>query len=94
MQFESTETTATTFLESVNESIKQYVNDAIITALDAYTIRESYYTKQNAAKYVGVSMATLNQMLAHGLEITQVPGTTVQRISKRSLDQFMQDNLA
>ncbi|WDF82049.1 helix-turn-helix domain-containing protein [Lacticaseibacillus pabuli] len=49
-----------------------------------------YMDKQTAAKYLQVSMGTLNSWINHGLEFTQVKG--VIRLSKTDLDSFMKAN--
>lgn len=48
----------------------------------------SYLSLGEAAQYVGISRASLNKLIGEGLSVIQVTGS-IQRISKKTLDQFL-----
>lgn len=87
-------TTKPTFsieLEGLNETIEQHVKESVRAAIQSAfndpLERKAYYSKGEAAQYLGVSRTILERLINSGLPVVHVQSRTL--ISRKSIDEFM-----
>lgn len=77
--------------DEFNASFEAYLKEAarkvIQEVLQNPIERKQYYSKGEAAQYLGISRAILERLILSGLPVVQVQGRTL--ISRKSIDDFM-----
>lgn len=50
---------------------------------------KEWFSLNEAAEYIGVAPNTLKKLCAYGLPVCEIEGTSVKRVSRKAIDQFM-----
>lgn len=72
------------------ELLKSIMEGAINEIAAEYKASQKEWLSLNeAAEYIGVAPNTLKKMRTQGLPICEIEGTSVKRVSRTAIDQFM-----
>lgn len=58
-------------------------------AVDYKASQKEWLSLNEAAEYIGVAPNTLKKLRMQGLPICEIDGTSVKRVSRTAIDQFM-----
>lgn len=72
-------------LKTIMEGV---INDIVA---DFKTNQKEWLTLNEAAEYIGVAPNTLKKLRAYGLPVCEIEGTSVKRVSRKAIDQFMKE---
>ena len=53
--------------------------------------QKEWLTLNEAAEYIGVAPNTLKKLRTFGLPVCEIEGTSVKRVSRKAIDQFMNE---
>lgn len=72
-------------LKSIMEvALKQVIQEQILVTKEWLSLNE-------AAEYIGVAPNTLKKLRTYGLPVCEIEGTSVKRVSRKAIDQFMNE---
>ncbi|GEM_PF-6754948 len=72
------------------ELLKMIMEGVISELAEDFKLNQKEWLSLNeAAEYIGVAPNTLKKMRVQGLPICEIEGTSVKRVSRTAIDQFM-----
>lgn len=74
------------------ELLKSIMQGVINEIVDEFkTDQKEWLSLNEAAEYIGVAPNTLKKLRTHGLPVCEIEGTSVKRVSRKAIDQFMNE---
>lgn len=74
------------------ELLKSIMEGVINEIVDEFKAGQKEWLSLNeAAEYIGVAPNTLKKLRTYGLPVCEIEGTSVKRVSRKAIDQFMNE---
>lgn len=72
--------------------LKSIMEEVINEIVDEFKAgQKEWLTLNEAAEYIGVAPNTLKKLRTYGLPVFEIEGTSVKRVSRKAIDQFMNE---